>query len=168
MRMLCIIVVLTGFGFQSVYGQTKKIANASHSSKRATFDWTSSDNLGAIMDYEEIRRYTIQIDSNTSSDSCVTIDTLSQDSLTIIFEESLIIETNIPSETRKIWKLKFLNRSQIKDTVKPKSKRSNKKGLRDEIINSPKVFHKKEQGTSYKSLFYLLLLPVGYLMIKKS
>jgi hypothetical protein len=166
---MCILVMSP---IQWANCQTKKIANASHNSSGPMFDWSSSDNLGAIMEYEKIRTYHIQYDSvvsSTPADTSIVTDSLVQDSLTTIYEEALKGDTNVKIDKVKIREMKILgNPPAIDSSTGDANKTIDGAGLKQEIIRVEKHKPIDRPKASSKSMFFLLLVPIGYLMVKKN
>jgi hypothetical protein len=164
--LLGIITVMFTVNFATA--QTKKIANASHSSVGPSFNWSSSDNLGAIMDYDKIRYFKVENDSVVVQilDS-ITIDTIITDTM---FNKAKQYKNLDSLELdKKVINVKIQKSSKKRHRKVKKLKERKPKGqLKQEIMSIENGQTKENAGFNLSSLFLLLIVPAGYLMIKKS
>lgn len=155
------------------HGQTKKIANASSSTSGPNFNWTTSDNLGAIMEYEDIVKFHYQYDSASNMiiaiDTSLDADTITSDSFITIYEEKTTYDTLRPDtfSNRKVKILKGPSKKELRK-MKSKSKPNDEKGLQCEIKKTPSGQQSQDGQTNFSALFMLLLIPISYLMVKKT
>ncbi|MBO6514958.1 MAG: hypothetical protein JJ975_00220 [Bacteroidia bacterium] len=164
------------------FGQTKKIANASHASHGPSFNWVSTDNLGFIMEYEDLPKQPINLPLDTSSIKLEDFDTMEIEQPTpvdtAVYEEVSRNSTLIIDEaTSQEGSGKVKKSSSSKTPAKPKKKRKKKRrrvrygSLKSEIndLDRPDYASHNEGQTAGIGWFsFILLIPIGFLMFKKS
>ncbi len=178
MKYLLFLITLL-FGFQTM-AQTKKIANASHASAGPTFNWSTSDNLGAIMDYDKFEKINVPKPGPPKLDTFI-VDTIIKPD-TAVYEKvsennTLVIEE---AHTVKIQREKEMKSTSSSKTRTNKSRKTKKKRLfrkkQKEVSQELNVKAEVRQSVTQeqpvqeagiKWLTILMLIPIGLLITKK-
>ena len=153
----------------SAQAQTKKIYNANASAFGPGFNWNSSDNMGEIMDYEEIIKYHYDSSANLflAVDTSTGVDSIISDSIITVFEKRIISDTISTVDSSRKKKIKFQQGPSKKELKKSKKEIKIEKGLESEIRKPLRESELEKSQPRSKGVFMLLLIPIGYLMVKK-
>lgn len=176
---LVLPAILVIFCFQA-WGQTKKIANASHSSSGPDFNWTSSDNMGLVRDYDELkRRMPEKIDSSfwmNRKDSCTPkggevegIDTITKaqgSQYEVNSGDNQVPNTVNRKAEKKVRKATRKHNKQIKKEQKTLRKMGENKSSAALKISAEPM--QESQSAGIGGWLLLLILPAFYLVFKKS
>ncbi len=170
--MRALIFCIAFFLSCSIQAQTKKIANASTHSFGPNFNWAGSDNLGEIMDYEKRIEFQYQYDSINNldivMDTSTVMDSIVKDSVVTIYEKQIVSDTTESMDSTRLRKTKFQRERNDVKTKTPKSNKKKTKGLQEEIKMPLYETLSKQDEIGGKGLFMLLLIPIGFLMVKKT